>query len=58
MLTGLDFWFRTRQLNGLLLFLASAGRQEEFVAVQLRFGRPWFLFDPQGGWWYYVPVGV
>ena len=45
---GFELWFKTRQLDGLLLFAATEGGQEEFVAIQLRAGRPWFLFDPQG----------
>lgn len=45
---GFDLWFKTLERNGLILFAASEGGQEEFVAVQLRSGRPWFLFDPQG----------
>ncbi|XP_060070524.1 usherin-like [Ylistrum balloti] len=46
--TGIQLWFRTRQRDGLLLYAASAGKQEEFLALQFRAGRPWFLFDPQG----------
>ncbi|XP_053408878.1 usherin-like [Mercenaria mercenaria] len=46
--TGIRFWFRTRKKEGLLLFAASEGQQSEFVALQFKHGRPWFLFDPQG----------
>ncbi|XP_052767673.1 usherin-like isoform X2 [Mya arenaria] len=46
--TGIRFWFRTRNLNGLLLFAASEGRQDEFITLQFKQGRPWFLFDPEG----------
>jgi len=45
---GIRFWFRTRKLEGLLMFAASEGQQDEFVALQFKGGRPWFLFDPQG----------
>ncbi|XP_064622303.1 usherin-like [Lineus longissimus] len=46
--TGIDFWFKTRQKDGLILFSASEGRQEEMIAVQMRGGRPFFIFNPQG----------
>ncbi|KAK3093068.1 hypothetical protein FSP39_010666 [Pinctada imbricata] len=45
---GIRFKFRTRKSSSLLFFAASAGKQEEFIAIQFRTGRPWFLFDPQG----------
>ena len=44
---GISLYFKTTTKDGLLFFLASEG-QDEFVAIQLRAGRPWFLFDPQG----------
>ncbi|XP_038072643.1 usherin-like isoform X1 [Patiria miniata] len=54
--TGIEFEFRVERLvspttpvDALLLLAISSGEQEEFLAVQLRGGRPWFLFDPQGG---------
>ncbi|XP_071790086.1 usherin-like isoform X2 [Asterias amurensis] len=54
--TGIEFEFRverttspTSPVDALLLLAISAGEQEEFIAIQLRGGRPWFLFDPQGG---------
>ena len=52
---GIELKFRvTRQASGtpvsaLLIFAASEGEQEEIIAIQLRDGRPWFVFDPQGG---------
>ena len=46
--TGIQLEFKTHQREGLLLFAASEGAQEEFLAIQLRAGRPWFLYDPQG----------
>ena len=45
---GFELEFKTRDSNGLLVFLASQGRQEEYVALQLKSGRPWFVFDTQG----------
>lgn len=30
------------------MFAGSVGNQDEFIAVQFKSGRPWFLFDPQG----------
>ncbi|GAA6101831.1 usherin [Tachysurus ichikawai] len=39
--------FRTRMEEGLILCALSPGDQEEFVALQMRNGRPYFLFDPQ-----------
>lgn len=47
-MTGIRLKFKTKQRNGLLLFAASAGRQEEFLVLQFKSGRPWFIFDPQG----------
>ncbi|XP_003474286.2 usherin isoform X2 [Cavia porcellus] len=46
--TGLKASFRTRVSEGLILFAASPGDQEEYFALQLKEGRPYFLFDPQG----------
>ena len=48
----LIIWFKTTQKEGLIMFAASDGGQEEFIALQLRSGRPWFLFDPQGIWFW------
>ncbi|XP_063040160.1 usherin [Engraulis encrasicolus] len=45
--TGLQLSFRTRALNGLILCALSPGDQEEYVALQIQNGRPYFLFDPQ-----------
>ncbi|KAF6731117.1 Usherin, partial [Oryzias melastigma] len=46
--TGIQISFKTRSPDGLLLCAFSPGDQEEFLAVQLKSGRPYFLFDPQG----------
>ncbi|KAF2984897.1 hypothetical protein EK904_013133, partial [Melospiza melodia maxima] len=40
--------FRTQEPDGLIFFSASPGNQEEYIALQLKSGRPYFLFDPQG----------
>ena len=49
--TGIDLQFRTGEPDALLFFAASpvsyGGVRQEYVVVQLRAGRPWFLFDPQ-----------
>ncbi|KAF7704133.1 hypothetical protein HF521_021205 [Silurus meridionalis] len=45
--TGVQLSFRTRMEDGLILCAFSPGEQEEFVALQMRNGRPYFLFDPQ-----------
>ncbi|RXN20724.1 usherin [Labeo rohita] len=45
--TGLQLSFRTRVEEGLMLFAVSPGEQEEYVALQIHNGRPYFLFDPQ-----------
>ncbi|XP_065144388.2 usherin [Paramisgurnus dabryanus] len=45
--TGLQLSFRTRAEEGLILFAVSPGEQEEYVALQIHKGRPYFLFDPQ-----------
>ncbi|XP_077990481.1 usherin-like [Glandiceps talaboti] len=54
--TGIEMEFKTQRssitaapVNALLLFAVSDGQQEEYIVLQLRNGRPWFLFDPQGG---------
>ncbi|XP_069464673.1 usherin [Ambystoma mexicanum] len=46
--TGIKVSFRTKEANGLILFAVSPEHQEEYIALQLREGRPYFLFDPQG----------
>uniref|UniRef100_A0A3B4TAI5 Usherin n=1 Tax=Seriola dumerili TaxID=41447 RepID=A0A3B4TAI5_SERDU len=46
--TGVGLSFKTRSPDGLLLCAFSPGNQEEFLAVQIKNGRPYFLFDPQG----------
>ncbi|KAM3876945.1 usherin [Diretmus argenteus] len=53
--TGVKLSFRTRSPDGLLLCAFSPGNQEEFLALQIQNGRPYFLFDPQGS---AVAVGV
>ena len=49
--TGIELKFRTFQADGILFFsaasLSSEGVREEYLAIQLRGGRPWFLFDAQ-----------
>uniref|UniRef100_A0A3P8RYW1 Usherin n=1 Tax=Amphiprion percula TaxID=161767 RepID=A0A3P8RYW1_AMPPE len=46
--TGVKVSFKTRSPDGLLLCTFSPGNQEEFLAIQIKNGRPYFLFDPQG----------
>lgn len=46
--TQIQFWFRTRFPHGLIIFLAS-NTQDDFLAVELRDGMPWFIFDLQAG---------
>ncbi|XP_028328840.1 usherin isoform X1 [Gouania willdenowi] len=46
--TGVTLRFKTRSPNGLLLCTFSPGNQDEFLAIQLQNGRPFFVFDPQG----------
>ncbi|XP_053315134.1 usherin [Spea bombifrons] len=46
--TGIKIQFRTKEPDGLILCAVSAGTQEEYIALQIRNGRPYFLFDPQG----------
>ncbi|CAL8351742.1 unnamed protein product [Merluccius merluccius] len=45
--TGIQLSFRSRSPDGLLLCAFSPGGQEEFLALQIQQGRPYFLFDPQ-----------
>ena len=45
----IQFWFRTQYADGLLLFLASDGSQTDMLAVELRDGKPWLIFDCQDG---------
>ncbi|EQB78597.1 hypothetical protein CB1_001073090 [Camelus ferus] len=44
---GVKASFRTTVPEGLIVFAASPGSQEEYFALQLKNGRPYFLFDPQ-----------
>ncbi|XP_006890633.1 PREDICTED: usherin [Elephantulus edwardii] len=46
--TGIKASFRTRVPEGLIVFAASPDNQEEYFALQLKNGRPYFVFDPQG----------
>ncbi|XP_010791101.1 usherin [Notothenia coriiceps] len=46
--TGVGLSFKTQSPDGLLLCAFSPGSQEEFLAIQLKNGLPYFLFDPQG----------
>ncbi|XP_068088985.1 usherin isoform X3 [Hyperolius riggenbachi] len=45
--TGIKIQFRTKEADGLILCAVSAGNQEEYIVLQIRRGRPYFLFDPQ-----------
>ncbi|XP_074661048.1 usherin-like [Tubulanus polymorphus] len=45
--TGIRMKFRTTAQNA-ALFYASTQQQDEFVVIQIRDGRVWFLFNPQG----------
>ncbi|XP_071962430.1 usherin-like isoform X2 [Antedon mediterranea] len=54
--TGIELEFRigrptpySQPVSALLLFAVSRDEQAEYIVIQLRDGRPWFLFDPQGG---------
>lgn len=44
----IEFSFRTQNPNGLVLFMASDDLQD-MLAVELRVGKPWFVFDCQSG---------
>ncbi|KAM6459617.1 usherin [Liasis olivaceus] len=46
--TGIKMSFKTTELEGLLFLSMSPGNQEEYIVLQLKRGRPYFLFDPQG----------
>ena len=46
--TQVEFWFRTNSPHGLIMFLTSA-TQDDFIAVEIRHGVPWFIFDCQAG---------
>lgn len=47
LVSGVELSFKTRSPDGLLLCAFSPGTQEEFLAIQMKGGRPYFLFDPQ-----------
>ena len=44
----IQFQFRTRYAGGLIFFAASQ-QQQDMVAVELRDGYPWFIFDTESG---------
>lgn len=44
---GIELSFKTSSPDGLLLCTFSPGDQDEFLAIQIKGGRPYFLFDPQ-----------
>lgn len=46
LMTGFDFYFKTINYEGLILYAASLS-QEEVVVLQLLNGRLLFMFDPQ-----------
>lgn len=45
----IEFSFRTQHPNGLIIFMASDDKQEDLLAVELRDGKPWVVFDCQSG---------
>nr|XP_018671138.2 usherin isoform X1 [Ciona intestinalis] len=49
--SGILFWFRTYEPDCLLFLaaspLSSGGLRQEYLVIQLKDGRPWFLFDAQ-----------
>nr|XP_054587843.1 usherin [Nothobranchius furzeri] len=53
--TGVQLSFKTWSPDGLLLCAFSPEDQVEFLALQIKNGQPYFLFDPQGS---AVAVGV
>ncbi|XP_070688414.1 usherin [Pempheris klunzingeri] len=46
--TGVELSFKTLAPDGLLLCAFSPGNQDEFLAIHIKNGRLYFLFDPQG----------
>ena len=48
-INDIELSFRTQYASGLLLFLASDGPQTDMLSVELRDGKPWFVFDSQEG---------
>ena len=46
--TRIEFQFRSRYAGGLIFFAAS-DKQEDMIAVELRDGHPWFIFDTGSG---------
>ena len=45
---SITFSFKTRYADGLLLYASSKG-QEDLIVVELRKGKPWFVFDTESG---------
>ena len=45
---SITFSFKTRYADGLLLYASSKG-QEDLIVVELRKGKPWFIFDTESG---------
>ncbi|XP_052593935.1 usherin [Peromyscus californicus insignis] len=45
---GIKASFRTRMPEGLIILAVSPDNQEEYFALQLKNGRPYFLSNPQG----------
>lgn len=45
----IEFYFRTQYAFGLIIFLASEVSQADMLAVQMRDGKPWLIFDSQTG---------
>ena len=46
---NIELWFRTQYAFGLILFLVSDGSQTDMLAVEMRDGKPWLIFDCQDG---------
>ena len=46
--TSVSLWFRTEQPNGVLTYSITAS-STDFMALELRGGVPWFLFDAGSG---------
>ena len=46
--TDMEFEIKTRFSEG-LIFYASSSLQEDMLAIELRSGKPWFIFDTETG---------
>ena len=44
----IEFHFKTKYLDGLMLF-ASSPKQEDLIVIEMRDGLPWFIFDTESG---------